>query len=246
MSRTLSVADEAYEKYVSTKIGDVVRYDEKSLNRFAQTYAHYLRGWLPPSKDSAILDVGCGHGNMLYALKSWGYTRIAGLDRSPEQVSLARRIHREVVEADALEHLAQHTDSYDVVLAIDLIEHLSLDHARRFLEECRTALRVRGRLIMQLPNAGSVRGGELAWGDITHCRAYSAPAIQQLLKLSGFDEIEFRETGPVIIGITSLLRAILWSAVRAGLITFDLVEGGRASLIHTRTLLVTAVKEAPC
>ncbi|MBI3852518.1 MAG: class I SAM-dependent methyltransferase [Verrucomicrobia bacterium] len=246
ISRPLSVADEAYERYVSTKIGDVVGCDEKSLNRFARTYAHYLRDWLPPAKDAAILDVGCGHGNMLYSLKAWGYTRVAGLDRSAEQVSLARRLHPEAIEADALQYLAQHPNSYDVVLAIDLFEHLSLDQARQFLKDCHTALRTGGRLIMQLPNAGSVRGGELVWGDITHCRAYSAPAIQQFLKLTGFVQIEFRETGPAIIGLRSLLRLILWSSLRTGLRAFDLIEGGRASPIQTRTFLVRTIKGTQC
>jgi len=241
-TKTGSVADEAYDKYVSTKIGDIVRYDEKSLKRFARTYSHYLRGWLPSDKGCPILDVGCGHGNMLYSLQAWGYTSVEGIDRSSEQVVLARKLYSKVLQGDAIEHLRTHQNSYDLILAIDLLEHFSLDLARQFLDASWASLRGRGRLILQLPNAGALRGGEPAWGDITHCRAYSAPAVKQFLKLSSFGGIEFRETGPVATGPVGLLRATLWALFRLCLRAYDMLETGRAASVHSRTMLATAVK----
>jgi len=237
-----SVTDEAYERYVTTKIGDVVQSNEESLRRFAETYAQYLRGWLPPAKTATIVDVGCGHGNMLYALRRWGYSNVAGLDRSSEQVALARQRYPEVMQGDAIEHLRAHENGYDLIMAIDLFEHFTPDQGRQFLEVCRTALRDRGRLILQLPNAGALRGGEPAWGDITHCRAYSAPAVQQFLKLCGFTAIEFRETGPVKNSARGLLRLVLWRFICSCVRAYDLIEMGRPAPVLTRTMLVSALK----
>lgn len=240
-----TVSDEAYEKYVTTKIGDVTRYDDRSLTRFAKTYAHYLRGWLPSAKGAAILEVACGHGAMLRSLKTWGYTQVVGLDRSAEQITLARKFHPEVIHGDAFQHLKEHVNCYDLIAAIDLFEHFSLEQGRHFLAVCQIALRDRGRLIMQLPNAGALRGSEPAWGDITHCRAYSVPALRQFLKLSGFETIEFRETGPIAVGVTSSLRWLFWKCIRLCVCAYDLIETGRTSPVLTRTLLVSAVKGQP-
>jgi 2-polyprenyl-3-methyl-5-hydroxy-6-metoxy-1,4-benzoquinol methylase len=237
-----SVIDEAYEHYVTTKIGDVVQSDEQSLRRFAQTYARYLRGWLPPDKGAAILDVGCGHGNMLYALRTWGYSNCVGIDRSPEQVALARRQFPATVQGDALEFLDQRAEDLDCIFAIDLLEHLPLDDALRFLKACHSALRTEGRLVLQLPNAGAIRGSEVVWGDITHCRAYSVSAVRQMLKLGGFQEVAFRETGPVVLGPTSLIRWFLWWVARCFVLAYDLAETGRCSEILTRTMLVQGIR----
>ena len=241
---THSVTDEAYERYVTTKIGDVVQSNEASLRRFAQTYAHYLRGWLPPAKNAAIVDAGCGHGNMLYALRTWGYSNCMGIDRSPEQVALARRRFPATEQGDATEFLDQRAADVDCIVAFDLLEHLSLEDALHFLKACHSALRPEGRLLLQLPNGGAVRGGEVAWGDLTHHRAYSVSAVRQILKLAGFQDIAFRETGPVVLGLTSFVRRCLWQVARCCILAYDLAEIGRASGMVTRTMLVRSIKSA--
>jgi 2-polyprenyl-3-methyl-5-hydroxy-6-metoxy-1,4-benzoquinol methylase len=244
-SKGSSVQALVYAKYVSTKVGDITGYEELSFQRFARTYAHYLRGWLPRDKDAKILEAGCGHGNMLFALKSWGYTNVQGIDCSEEQVHLARRRFPNVELGDVLDGLPGKKDEYDMILGIDFLEHLSLDEAVHFLEASRSALCESGRLVLQIPNAGCVRGGEVAWGDVTHCRAYAVSAIAQLLRLCGFVAVEFRETGPVILGFSSLLRWVLWHISRTCLAMYDLAEVGRIKSIYTRTMLASGVKRWP-
>ena len=46
----------------------------------------------PPNKASPILDLGCGHGALLYALRTSGYTNVHGVDSSIQQVEAARRL----------------------------------------------------------------------------------------------------------------------------------------------------------
>ncbi len=55
----------------------------EEVARHGATYDHYLRGWLPHDKTEAVLEVGCGSGWFLSALKERGYRELVGIDLSP-------------------------------------------------------------------------------------------------------------------------------------------------------------------
>ena len=116
------------------------------------------------SPPACVLDAGCGWGVTLEALENHGY-RASGLDVSRQALERLDRRDRQLIEADltcplgptALAHAA-----FDVVLALDVIEHLDDDRA---------ALRSLGRL---------VRPGGLM--------IVSVPALPELF--SEFDEVQ--------------------------------------------------------
>jgi methylase of polypeptide subunit release factors len=51
-----------------------------------------IRQHFPPDRSSAILDLGCGHGALLYFARCAGYQNLRGVDRFPEQVAAARAL----------------------------------------------------------------------------------------------------------------------------------------------------------
>jgi 2-polyprenyl-3-methyl-5-hydroxy-6-metoxy-1,4-benzoquinol methylase len=53
---------------------------------------HLIARYLPQDRASRIVDLGCGHGTFLYFLSRAGYTRIAGIDTSQQQIDLAHRL----------------------------------------------------------------------------------------------------------------------------------------------------------
>ena len=80
-----------FDRYAS-RFGNVKPvFDAAAADRLGKAYDHYLRGWLPESKDAAIVDLACGSGDLLRFFKQRGYTNIHGVDVSPEQVELARQ-----------------------------------------------------------------------------------------------------------------------------------------------------------
>ena len=46
-----------------------------------------VRTCMPPDRDAAILDIGCGHGAILYALQQAGYHNARGVDGSAVQAA---------------------------------------------------------------------------------------------------------------------------------------------------------------
>ena len=61
--------------------------------------------------------------------------------------------------------------------------------------------------------------------------------------LCGFVSAEARECGPTVHGIKSLVRFMLWKAIRIGIVIRNLVEtGNNGSEIFSRVFIVKAEK----
>ena len=167
------------------------------------------------------------------------------MDISAEQVELARQVLPDVTQADALEFLHDSPSSYEMLTGLDIVEHLTKEEVLHFLDGCFRALKPRGRLILQTPNAESPWGSGLRYGDVTHEVCFTPNALSRLLRLCGFVEVEVREQGPVPLGHSckSTIRFILWQVIRLGLKTCNLAEtGGAGSGTLTRNFLVSARK----
>jgi len=206
-------------------------------------YKVHFRRWLPEDKHVAILDAGCGTGQLLHFFLKQGYTNITGLDISPEQVEYARKIHPNVIIGNALEFLQNHPGQFDVITGLDIIEHLHKDEAIKFLEFAYRALRFNGRLILQTPNADTPFGLTLRYGDFTHEHCFIVEDLARLMRWVGFKEIEPRETAIVPHGLSSLLRWRLWRVLRWTFIVFNMVEtGSPGSGIYTRVFIIKGLK----
>lgn len=233
-----------YKKYASLIQDAKPYFDEASAIRWGQAYDTFLRGWLPKDKTVAILEVGCGGGKLLYYLKRKGYVNIAGVDISPEQVSLARQVTADVTESNAIEYLANHCESFDLIIGLDIIEHFRKDEVLKFLEACYKSLKPQGRLLLQTPNAESPWGLMHRYHDFTHELAFDPHSLKKLFQEMGFIKIESRQPEPVVRGILSLSRFLLWKGIWSLLALWNLVETGSiGSGIYTRVFLMSAVKD---
>jgi 2-polyprenyl-3-methyl-5-hydroxy-6-metoxy-1,4-benzoquinol methylase len=100
------------------------------------------------SDEARILEVGCGWGTNLAALENAGYS-VAGLDISRHALDRLDRPGRTLIEADLSKDLPAGAPLYDVVLALDVIEHVDDD---RDVVRCLTQLvRPGGRVIISVP-----------------------------------------------------------------------------------------------
>jgi cyclopropane fatty-acyl-phospholipid synthase-like methyltransferase len=109
-----------------------------------------------------------------------------------------------------LEFLARSRSRFDLVVALDLVEHLRKDEVLEFLDLCREALRARGRLVLQNPNGGSPWCGSNVHGDFTHETCFTPSSLRGLLLLAGFSDVKAREQGVVVRGGASAVRWVAW------------------------------------
>ena len=212
---------------------------ERYLNRLI--HEHF-----PENRNASILELGCGHGALVYFARLKGYSSITGCDRSPQQVAEARRLGIEgIFEGDAIPIMRSMGDeSLDAVIAFDLIEHLTKEELIGFAAAIRRVLRRGGRWIIHVPNGESPFVGRIRYGDFTHEQAFTRESLSQLLFAIGFSQVDCHEDSPIPSGARGVLRWAIWKVIRGMLRLYLAAEtgsGGKEN-IFTQNLLVVAVK----
>lgn len=237
--------EEIYDRYATAIQDRGEHFDLAAARRWGRAYAHFLRGWFPDSKTAAIADLGCGNGQLLQLLKDNGYHNLRGIDVSASQVKLARQVVPDVDLGDALGFLRASESEFDLILSLDVIEHLTKDEALEFLKLSFAALRPGGRLVLQTPNLDSPMSGAVRYGDFTHEIGFTPACLGSLLRLVGYTEIAPREMGPIALGysLASSVRNLAWQAARLGVRLFNTIETGAAGGgIYTRVFMIAARK----
>ena len=205
-----------------------------------------VRTCMPPNRAAAILDIGCGHGAILYALRQAGYHNARGVDGSGEQVQAAARLGiGGVAQGDLMQTLRETTDaSLDVVIAFDVIEHFTKAELIPLVDEVLRVLKLGGRWVIHVPNGESPFGNRMRCGDFTHEQAFTRTSLGQLLVASGFASVEAYEDRPIPHGFISAVRATLWRLIRATLLFYIAVETGSLDrrAVFSQNLLVVAEK----
>ena len=185
--------------------------------------------WLPPDKTARILDLGCGCGELLYFLRSLGYTQLQGVDSCSEELDRGRHMGlSQLVCADAYDFLGNSQERFDVIFALNFFEHLSKERLIPFLERVRRNLAPGGLVLAVTPNGLSPFSGATRYWDFTHETSFTPASWRQLASVCGFQEIRFEEYGPIPHSFPGGIRWCLWQGIRAGLAFISLVEVGGA------------------
>ena len=159
-----------YEAYVSTEqaAATVDTTAGLSASEFPQLLA-LIRRHVPPDRSIRIADLGCGYGPLIFCLGGLGYENVEGVDRSSEQVELARRLGiREVQKGNLDEFLRSGKTGYDLLFLIDVLEHFKKQEVLDLLELAHDALNVGGRIVIHVPNGEGLFGMRVRYGDFTH------------------------------------------------------------------------------
>ncbi len=240
--------DRIYSVYVSARDHPLAPDSLCGLAPRLPYFRQMIRRHFQADRDIAILELGCGHGALLYALRQAGYTNTRGVDASSEQVDAARRLGIQgVSEGGVMDALRETPDgSQDVVVAFDLIEHFAKDELIVLIDEVNRVLKPGGRWIIHVPNAESPFSGRMRHWDFTHELAFTRQSLAQVLLSSGFSEVHCFEDRPVPHGLKSAVRATLWSWIRAGLLFYIAVETGALdrNAVFSQNLLAVTVRGA--
>ena len=130
-------------------------------------------GLEPPAR---VLDIGCGWGVTLAHLERQGFA-VTGLDISRKSLVRLDSPQRELIEADITRELPSDTGSWDVVLALDILEHL--DDPAEVLANALQLLAPGGTAIVSVPAMPEL------FSDFDrlsgHHRRYSRAQLEELI-----------------------------------------------------------------
>jgi SAM-dependent methyltransferase len=165
-----------------------------------------LGGWLGEDKGLSILDYGCGPGSfMAFLREQLGFLNVEGIEINRESVMIGKRNFGLTI-ASSKDELSR--QSYDCVLLLEVIEHLSRPDL--YLKEITELVKPGGSLLITTPAVDNMIGRRLP----SHCPHYTAPshvslfttrAMELLLRRFGFSvqRMEFDHTNTVVARVAA-------------------------------------------
>lgn len=128
------------------------RYSRLTAELLRRLYRWRARRWVARlGRSGMALEIGCGDGWMIGALREQGW-QVVGTERSIESAVIPAREHRVSVfvgELDALRPGAR----FDAIILFHVLEHM--DDPVRVLRRCAALLKPGGMIIAAVPNWGS-------------------------------------------------------------------------------------------
>jgi len=222
----------------------IPRGDSHAMKSYSVWCQHRILPLLDTVKrDARILELGANSGYLLEFLKNHGFANVEGIDISEKAVSRANLEGANVKLADAFEYLDSQQNTFDVILAIEFIEHFTRDEATLLLQKIYASLKLGGRLIIHTPNGQGLLARAIIYSDLTHLTVFTPRSLEQVLTLVGFGNIRFRETGPIAKDLTGLTRTLLWRLIRLIANSVRLIEVGVKQEVWTENMICCCQKQ---
>ena len=155
----------------------------RTLGNDLQKLADYLQQLRPQGR---MLDVGCGMGVLLATMPAKDYDRV-GVEQNANTSEYAQQRYGLRVVSDTTE-LQGERGSFDLVTAVEVIEHVSDPHA--FIQELTTFMKPDGILLLTTPNIDCwdyrlYRSRCFHFCAPSHVNFFSVPTLSQLAARSG-------------------------------------------------------------
>ncbi|MBK8515222.1 MAG: class I SAM-dependent methyltransferase [Saprospiraceae bacterium] len=197
--------------FQSAKIGKTNSLEiiENEFKEKAKWYNVFLNEFLPKDKNIKIIDLPCGHGNMLYFLKSKGYTNYIGYDIDPGRIEIAKGLGLKCELADGLLAIKAEKD-IDIIFSLDFLEHINKEDAFSYISDCYQCLKIGGKLIVVMPITDIMMGTFDLYNDLTHKWSYNSICIITLFEIAGFSKVVVKDERPVLYKPTNYLRLLLF------------------------------------
>lgn len=157
---------------------------EEDRQRF-ESIALFLGQCCP--RNARILDIGCGSGGLLLALKAHGFNDLMGMDPSRRCVERLRRCQLEGVQG-TLESIPKSIGRFDLIVLSHVLEHV-LEPVRA-LASLGEILASDGRVYVETPDAsryGLYRFVPFYFFDTEHINHFGRVSLVNLAVASGFD-----------------------------------------------------------
>ncbi|MDW7972576.1 MAG: class I SAM-dependent methyltransferase [Thermodesulfovibrio sp.] len=145
---------------------------------------HYLKlKYIHTYKNKKILEIGCGRGFLLKALKDEGFKHLYGIDLSSGNVEDAiKRTNLHTIKCcDAFEELRSNT--YDVIIAKAVMEHIHKQDQEKFVELIYNSLNDGGIALIAVPNMDWILSNHERYMDFTHEIGYTRESLGDIFRL---------------------------------------------------------------
>jgi len=199
--------NEDYQQYLTEQLAPMS--GSARTKRNAVFALHHHGKHFPLTKTAAILEIGPGFGAMLDLLGNvHGYSKVRAVDISPEVVTECNRVLPNSTElaTDTTAFLLAHSEEFDLILMLHVLEHIPKNKATALLSAARLALKDGGKLVVEVPNAAHpLTGPYHRYHDFTHTVGFTDQSLGFVLRNAGLREVSIY---PCKVPRSSLARFI--------------------------------------
>ena len=243
---------EIYKYYLGQEL-DVDKFIQNlDRDRYHKQLYHYWSKFLDIPKESNLLDLGCGWGDLLTFFQNQGFKNLYGIDASPQQVEIANKLGLgNVICGDLFQYIDKlnfENKKFHIISAFNLLEHIDKDQILPFLKKLNNLLYDGGKLLLEIPDANSNFGSRTRYWDFTHKTSFTPTSIRQVLRVASFKEVTIQEKIAVPKNILGRIRIILWKLIKLKIYFALLVEKGSigedifSQDMHVISIKVSVVK----
>lgn len=237
--------DRVYALYMSNGFADAHNMKKEFELHSRYFKKNYLK-YMPKDKNKSILDLGCGMGHFLYFCQECGYKNCIGIDASKENIDfISRRGTVRVYHSSIIDFLNDKEECFDVIILNDVIEHLTKEEIFAVLDAVMKAMRKGGVFIVKTPNMAnpfvSTAGRYI---DITHEVGFTEASMRQVLRATGFKNIDIVGTDVYVLNpIISIIAKVLSKIINLFLYILSALYGRTSLKIFEKDILAVAYKE---
>jgi 2-polyprenyl-3-methyl-5-hydroxy-6-metoxy-1,4-benzoquinol methylase len=179
--------DEYFES--SYKHGNILTNQQLEIS--SKYFERDYKSFMPEDKNAKILDFGCGTGDFLYHLKKKGYQNFFGIDISASQIEYCKKnITDQAQTMDGIDFLKDKKETFDLIVAHDVMEHIPKNEIIKFLTLIHQALKKGGQVVIRVPNMSNPFGLDARFNDFTHEIGFTSKSLYQVLWLAEFRHIQ--------------------------------------------------------
>lgn len=155
------------------------------------------------TENTRILEIGCGSGSVMYQLENTYQIPVDGCDLNLYALQKIPQLNGKRYLYNIFDQNTQLTGSYDVVLLLDVIEHIENDNL--FVEMATRHLKPGGILIIGVPGHSFL----FSRYDLTvgHKRRYSARHLSKVMQKSNLINVDSQYWGLSLLPL-ALIRKI--------------------------------------
>lgn len=172
----------------------------------------YLKEYIPLDKKARILDIGCGDGEVLLALKERGYSNSIGVEIDEKAIDACRRKGLTNVEAvsDLSSYLSDRKGVFDIINMKEVIYYFPEDKLGAYLIAIRDAMKSDGTLLVEVFNGAMLTGAFFKHKDYKIRYILTEHSLRRMLEDAGFKVTEL--FGVKVL--SSSPKRVIWKALR--------------------------------
>ena len=132
-----------------------------------------------------VLELGFGSGRFLDWCKEHEFSAF-GMEAAQPLVEKAKERGHTVWLGTNPSQVIPGSMKFDLIVAIDVFEHLTVEELLQLFEFCKDALNPSGKILARFPNGASPFSLPLQNGDVTHASSLTPQKIAQIAKIHSF------------------------------------------------------------